>query len=133
MMVGVYHTYDMNRGFTLIEIIIAVFVLGVAALVFLSAFNTLVLTRSVKHQDVAARIASQEIEDLRAVGYSSLPTSGTFTNSLSSELPSPQLALVVSDYNASIKKTVVTVSWQEVGQGTRSVVLSTLITNTGGL
>ena len=121
------------RGFTLVEILITVFVLGATAALFTSALTTLALTNNLMNQDVALRIATQQLEDMRAAGYSSIPGSGTFVNSLSSTLPSPTLVMTVSDFNAKTKKVAVSVSWQETGEPTRAVSLSTLVTDAGGL
>lgn len=124
--------YKKNRGFSLIEIIVTIFILGTMLALSQAIFLGAPVIQGAKNQDVALKIARNEIEVLRALGYASLPVSGSFSNSLLTSLSSGSGALVVSDFNAGTKQVVVTVSWMERGVA-ESVSLSTLITKAGGL
>lgn len=121
-----------NRGFSLIEVIITIFILGTMLVASQAIFLGAPLIQSTRNQDLALKIARNEIEVLRALGYESLPASGSFTDSLLSSLSSGTGALVVSDFNTGTKQVVVTVSWEE-RETAESVVLSTLITKIGAL
>lgn len=118
-----------QRGFTIIEILISLFILGAALLVFQASINTLTVNKFLKYQDLALRIANSEIETLKINGYDSIPASGSFAHSNLSLLPSGQGTLTVSDYNVSTKQVVVTVSWRGTKQ--HSLSLTTLITKNG--
>jgi len=122
-----------TRGFTLIEILIAIFVIGMLVALYGVGVMTTSLSREAAHRDVALHSASQQLETLRAGGYASLPASGSFSNAQLGQLASSTGAMTVSSYNSATKQVVVTVSWQEGARGIRSVSLSTLITQTGGL
>lgn len=123
----------MAAGFTLIEVLITIFVVGVLVALYGVGVMTTSLTREAAHQDLALHAASQQLESLRMGGYAALPASGSFSNSQVTQLPSGAGTTTVSVLNAKTKQVVVTVSWQEGSRGSRSVSLSTYITETGGL
>lgn len=122
-----------SRGFSYVEVIVALFI--VSALV--ASLGTLVrglpLTRHIQHQDLALKIAKHQLESVRAGGYGSVPESGPFSDTQLSSLPSGTGALTVSDFNTETKQVTVTVSWKEPNTATSSLALDTLITEIGGL
>jgi hypothetical protein len=123
---------DKNLGFTILEIPVSLFIIGVVLVIYAAASNTVVLNRHARHQDLAHRIATSEMEDLRDVGYDLLPPSGSFSNALLGSLPSSSANVNVADYNADTKQVDITVTWQEPGSDTVSTAnLSTLITKNG--
>lgn len=123
-----------QQGFTIIEMVMTLFILGVVFLIYNAAANTMVLNRNMKDQEAAFRIASAEVDTLRANGYSAVPASGSISDTLLSVLPgSAAENLAVSDYDPKTKQITVTVSWYEPGNtNQRNIVLTTLITD-GGL
>lgn len=123
----------MAAGFTLIEVLITVFVVGVLVALYGVGVMTTSLTREAAHQDIALHAASQQLESLRMGGYAALPASGAFSNTQVTQLPSGSGAMTISVLNTKTKQVLVTVSWQEGSRGSRSVSLSTYITETGGL
>lgn len=123
-----------SRGFTFIEVIVAIFFVGIALIVLQSIIQSSVLVRTARDQGIALAIVRNELESLRMSGYASLPPSGSFSDSLVSTLPNATTTLIVSDYNAKTKQVTASVIWQEAGSAASSTVsLSTLITKTGGL
>ena len=120
-------------GFTLIEIMVTIAILGSLVALYAAVLSTASLTTESRHQDTALRIAQQEMENLRATGYAALPASGTFSDPLLSDLPSGSASTTVSVYNAKTKRVVVQVAWLEKGTSLRLVSLATLITEVGGL
>lgn len=123
----------LTSGFTLVEILLTLGIIAVALAVYTTTVYSVFLTRDAKHQEIAVRIANNELEGLRALGYAALPASGSFSDSQLSSLAGSSATVSVTDFNAKTKKVTVTVSWQEPGKGGRVVTLSTLITKTGGL
>ncbi|OGG78086.1 hypothetical protein A3A36_02880 [Candidatus Kaiserbacteria bacterium RIFCSPLOWO2_01_FULL_52_12b] len=121
-----------TRGFSLVEILVTLFILGTMLVISQAIFLGAPVIQGAKNQDLALKIARNEVEVLRALGYTSLPVSSSFTDSLLSSLSSGSGALVVSDFNLGTKQVVVTVSWMERGVA-ESVSLTTLITKAGGL
>jgi prepilin-type N-terminal cleavage/methylation domain-containing protein len=123
------------KGFSLIEFTISLFIVAVAVVLTTAMLRATTLTRHVRYEDLATKIASNEMEGLRAAGYSSLPTSGSFSDPLLTLLPAQATGTIaVSAYDAKTKQVLVTVAWKEEGQtATSSVALATLITQLGGL
>lgn len=121
------------RGFTLIEILVSIFILGAIAIIYLTAINTITLTREIRQKDIALRVIDKEIESLRAGGYAGLGSSGSFSDALLSDLPNSSASTTISSYNANIKQVDVSVGWQEVGLPSRYLSATTLIVDNGGL
>ena len=122
------------RGFSLVEMTVAVAVIGVMIVTTGVLLQRLPVNgREVKDQDLALKIAQNEIEVLRAGGYETLPTSGPFSNPLLGSLASSTAEIAVTDFNAKTKQTVVTISWRGAGAVIRSLSLTTLITENSSL
>lgn len=128
------HTSHTVRGFTLIEILVVVGIVGTIAVVLQLALSEGRLIKVAKGQEIALRVASNKLEDLRAGGYDNVPVSGTFSDTQLATLASSTATLTVTDANVATKQVVVTVSWKEAGVATlQTITLSSLITDIGGL
>lgn len=122
------------RGFTLIEAALAIAIIGL----IITATGLLLARlpadgREVRDQDVALKIARDEIEGVRAGGYAALPATGAFTHTLLSSLASSSAQVSVSTYNAKTKQVQATVSWRGALGGTQSISLTTLVTQNSTL
>lgn len=127
-------TNDSTRGFSLIEIVISLAIIGVILVIYQLSISTTSLVRVSKNKEIAVRAASNQLQDLRALGYAGLSAGGTFTDTQLGPLPGVQGAYSISAYNASTKQVTVTVTWNEAGaSGVQTITLSTLVTETGGL
>lgn len=121
-----------NSGFSILEVPIALAILAVILVIYNGAAQSLLLNRNSRDADLARQIAVSELEDLRHLGYASLPPSGPFTHPLLTGLPQNLASLTVADYNADTKQVTATVSWQEPGSGIwHSESLTTLINKFG--
>ena len=120
-----------QNGFSLIEVPIALFIIGVMLLIYAAASNTAVLNRGARYEELANRIASSEMEDLKHSGYAGLPASGSFTHSLLSQLPNATATFTVADYNSDTKQVDVNINWRDLGGKARSVSLTTLVAKNG--
>lgn len=119
-----------GKGFTLVEMLISIAVIGIAAVGIASLFYTIQYTqRSARYQTTATRAAQREIEILRNSTYNSL-TAGqniTFTNDLPSALPGAKSGVVaVTEPSAGLKRVDVTVSYTDNGKA-QSVKLTSYI------
>lgn len=114
------------------EVLATIFVIGALAALFASAISLARLTRDSKYEDIALRVASQQLESERALGYAST-TSGTFSDPLLSLIPDGSASTSIAAYNARTKQVTVTVTWTGGASTTRSQSLTTLITEVGGL
>jgi prepilin-type N-terminal cleavage/methylation domain-containing protein len=123
-----------SRGFSLVEVVISLFVIGVTIALTTTMLTLMPLSRHAKDQSLALSIASNEVEGLRSLGYASLPASGSFSDTQLSLLPQGSGSITVTDFNPRTKQVDVTVSWQEnASTASSSVSLTTLITTVGGL
>lgn len=120
------------RGFSLIEVVISLFIVTVTITLAGEMLTLMSLSRHAKNQALALSIARNEISILRAAGYDTMPASGSFSDTQLSSLQNGAGALAVSDYNAQTKQVTATVSWLEKS-ATTSVSMTTLVTKTGGL
>lgn len=124
--------HSTEKGFTIIEVVVSLFIFGIMLMVYVASANTVILNRHSKHKQTAYRIAASSIEQLRATSYASLPASGAISDSLLAELPNGTGTRTITTYNAKTKQVVSTVTWREPGSNqNRSFSLSTLITEGG--
>lgn len=122
-----------KQGFTLVEVLISLFVLSVSITFAVIIINTIKLTRDGAHEGVAFRIANSKLDAMRAAGYDSLPADGPFTADGLSSIPQGAASTTATVYNEKIKEVLVGVSWLGSEGNTRYVSLTTLITEVGGL
>lgn len=123
----------LTRGYSLVEVTVAIAIIALLVTATGMLLQRLpVISREVRDQDVALRIARDELEVLRALGYVSLPASGSFGNALLVNLASSSAAVAVTDYNEKTKEVVATVSWRGA-LGMRTLSLTTLITEGSAL
>ncbi len=123
-----------QSGFSVIEVVITLFIIGVILLLYQAALNSVFLSRNAKDQEVALRIAQHKVEELRNGGYDSLPISGSFSDSQLSTISQGSAYMTIADFNPKTKLVNVNVSWHEPNSQTNhSVELNTLITQIGGL
>lgn len=122
----------MRKGFSLIEMIIALALVLATILVFAVALQSSPLTRHARNQNVAYHVAANKIEELRNTQFSSLPASGAFSDPGLGNLQGATAQLTITDYQGSsdVKQVVVTISWLEAG-ATKSLTLETLMSNSG--
>lgn len=122
------------RGFSLIEVLVAIGIIGMMAVATGALLERIPVNgKEVRDQDIALRVARNELESLRASGYAALPVSGPFTDTLLDSLSSGAASVTITDFNEKTKKAEVLVSWTGAGAAARSVTLTTLITKDGGL
>ena len=123
------------RGFSLVEVTVSIFIVGVMLILLQAVVHSGVLVRTAKNQGVALSIARNELEKVRAGGYASIPPSGSFSDTLMSALPIAATATIAtSTYNAKTQQVTISVVWLETGAAASTTVsLTTLITQIGGL
>ncbi len=122
-----------SRGFTLIETLVALGIVvamlsGLVALVRLS-----VVQDSSRFEELALTIASSNLEELRAAGYSALPSSSALSDSRLSMLPSGAGNITVTNGTNDSKNVTVVVTWVGRTGTSRDITLSTIIAENGGL
>ena len=117
-----------RNGFSLIEIVLSLFVILAIITILLTTTATLRTSRNSNLQSLATEIESRQMETLRNTSYDSLPASGTtsFTDSNLAKLPSSTATQTIADYGTDIKQVTLSVSWQESGIN-KNVKMDTLI------
>ena len=122
-----------KRGFTLIEMLVALLMLSVAVAFSTIIIHTIGITRDSAYENIAFRIADSKLDELRDGGYVNLPASGAFTSPGLANLPYGSASTSVTSWNIQTKQVTAGVSWLGTGSVTRFVSLTTLITEIGGL
>lgn len=123
----------MNRGFTLIELLIALFVASLLVAFVTIVVGTIKVVRDASYENIAFHIAEDKLDELRASGYASLSTGGSFSSPQLARLPQGSASTSVSVVNSKTKEVSAGVSWRGDGEATRVVSLTTLVTEIGGL
>ena len=121
------------RGFTLIEMLVALFIMSVTVAFVTIVTGTIKVTRDATYENAAFRVADNKLDELRAGGYAALPASGSFSDPALTVLPQGVASTSITDWNAKTKRVSAGVSWQGADGLARFVSLSTLITESGGL
>lgn len=118
-----------SAGFTLVEVMLVVFVLALTALIFATAFPTSQISRmKAAHMSFATSLAQQTLEEKRSAGYSGLLV-GTNEVSIPPDLPNGQMTTTITQYAPNIKKVVVTVTWSGYRKVGGRVSLATLVSD----
>ncbi len=122
-----------QTGFSLIEVLIAIFILGIVSItlvsVFMYGFNSVYRTKQVS---LATQIAQEEVELVRNLNYDDILLLGsTFTHDSLSELVNGAGALTIENGSGDdIKKLTVSVTWIYRGIDMRKDVV-TFVTREG--
>ena len=120
------------RGFSLIEIVLALFLVMALLSILFTSTGTYIHSRNSNLQSIAAKIASREIENLRNTDFGSLPGTSSFSDSDLTKLPSGTTNRTVSNYQSDvdIKQITVIIGWTEKGVA-KQLVMDTLISRNG--
>jgi prepilin-type N-terminal cleavage/methylation domain-containing protein len=105
-----------RRGFTLVEILVAVIVMSIALIVLVTAFTGAAgLQRKVKSHAIAQNAAQGKLEWLRSGGWEGL-TFGVTTESVSG-LEDGVMTTTVTQEQVSLARVKVRVEWGAAGAG----------------
>jgi len=123
-----------DEGFTLIEVLVTLLILGMVAMALISCFiyvfNVLARTRQTA---LAAQCVQRELEAIRNMPFNQLLTLGTsWTHENLAKLENGQGALTVQDsgLGEDIKKLTVRVTWTYRGRNMRDEIV-TYVTREG--
>ena len=119
---------DRRKGFTLIEVMLTVFVLALTALIFAAVFPTSQISRmKAAYMSYAVSIARQKIEEQKSAGYAGILV-GTITSPVD-ELPSGIETITITQYATNIKEVKVKITWSGYRKVGGKVSLATLISD----
>jgi type II secretory pathway pseudopilin PulG len=108
---------NLKSGFSLIEILILLFLLSVGFVFYFSSSQTTVLIRLSDHKMTAHQIAFKKIESIKSLAPSNWPPNGNFNDSSLNLLPQGEANLNISNFDqqGKLKKIKVDVLWNESG------------------
>lgn len=118
-----------EEGFTLVELLVGIILIGIVAGLTSSMFSTIHRTqRQTNYTEVATRAAQREMESLRNNNYNSLDAGQTinFTNQLPPVLKNASGIVTVSEPNSELKRVDISVKYSD-GSTPREVRLSSLV------
>jgi len=106
-----------NKGFTLIEIAITIAVVGIIGVAFSGFFiNSARIINTVDEREKAVMIAQQEMEELKARGYSGLEATSNKEYSVSAKeegFPEYNISLKIEDVETGLYKIELTNKWND--------------------
>ena len=123
-------------GFSYVEILLSMFLILALVAILLTTSTVYIHSRRTNLQTIATKMASCEIERLRKLAFSQLPTvDGQFDASCTADLPKLPAGTtlrLVADFgsNPKIKQITTAVSWTEKGSS-QQIKLETLISENG--
>lgn len=123
-----------ETGFSLIESLLVVVIIGSIVFLVASIPNSMMLITKSKHVSLAREIAVKQIEDKRTINYANLVNgSSPIDGSRLGFLPAGNGTVAVADCNIQIctngehlKQVTVTVNWQDNNKN-QSISLATMI------
>lgn len=123
---------NFGAGFTFVEALIVTALLAVTMAVFLAGLFAVNANITVTRNTIASEVALRRMEQLRATSFSSLPSSGPFTDPSLLKLPSATATLTVQDYlgTSSMKQVLINIAWRD-GRATRTYRLDSVFTEGG--
>ena len=121
-----YVSKNSVKGFSLIEVVISMFIILVLFDLCVMEINALKISQKQRYEDVAYHIVTKQMEGLRSINFASLPSSGTISDTQLTQIPLGAGNYTVNDYSgyAGMKELVVTVTWND--GVSKSVVMKTL-------
>lgn len=124
-----------NRGFSLVEVIIAIFLIGAMVVVIANIPQAVRLITLSKSESIVREVAAKKLEDMRLTGYENLPADGV-SNFSDPKLSSLAGVSATSDVvvcpaalcpgGEAVKHITISISWNE-GPDRKNFELETLI------
>ncbi len=127
-----------TTGFSLIELIMVIFIAGAIMLVLANLTPTFKLLSTSNQENLARQIVAEKIEDIRSAGYDNLANGDeSFSDPRLTQLPQGNAEINIGDCPAQLcqngeetKQINITVNWYENDQD-QSFSVSTLISKGG--
>lgn len=125
---------NLKNGFSLIELLLVIIVIGASVFLLASLPNALNLISKSNHMSLAREIASKQLEDKRSINYINLVNdTSNITDPRLSLLPQASGTVNVDDCEVTIctnsehiKKITVTINWKDNNK-IQTVTLNTFI------
>lgn len=119
-----------QAGFTLVEVMLAVFILALTALIFAATVTTSQISRiKAAHNTYAINLAKQTLEEKQSAGYAGLLAGTPDEVTVPADLPGGLQTTQITQFAPNVKKIQVTITWSGYRQVGGSITLSTLISD----
>lgn len=116
----------MKKGFTLLEILIAIIILTVGVVSITSAFSTgIYASADIENVNTALNIAQAKMEEIKNTAYAGIINSGPASDA---NFTNFNITISVTESLVNLKSVNTKVEWQVKG-GQANVTLATLIAN----
>ncbi len=117
-----------QSGFTIVEVLISIFIIGVTLILFAMVSHAVLLNKYNRYREIALRVAENQIQVLRTTAYGSLPSTGSFNNSLLSSIPQGAGTQTITQVATGFKQATVAVTWRNpTSTANQQVVFSTYL------
>ncbi len=126
-------TKNRQSGFTLVEIVITVFIIGVMLMLYQVAGNATRHNQTSGYKEMALRIAHKEIQNIRTTPFATIPTSGAIINPSLDSLPQSSAYLTRTDIEEGLVSIQVEVFWINPGETAQQNLSLTTYISQGGL
>lgn len=121
-----------SAGFTLVEVLLVVFILALTALMLAAIFPTAQISRiKATHTSYALSLAQQKMEEIKSAGYANIQITPEAVVTPLADIPSGAQTVTVTQYAPNIKKISVSIVWSGYRRVGGRVDLVTLISDHG--
>lgn len=125
------HRKRCESGFTLVEVMLMVFVLTLMALMFAAIYPTAQIShKKSAFTSYAVGLAQQKVEEIKAAGYANIQLTNGVETPLDI-LPSGTQRVRITQYADDIKQVEVTISWDGYRKVGGTIELVTLVSDRG--
>jgi len=119
-----------SAGFTLVEVLLVVFIVALTAFMLAATFPTAQISRiKATHTSYALSLAQQKVEEIKSAGYANIQITPEAVTTPLAEIPNGTQTVMVTQYAANIKKISVSIVWSGYRQVGGRVDLITLISD----
>jgi len=116
-----------NKGFTLLETLMAIVIITIGMTAIISAYNTGILFSSdIENTDIALNIARQEMEEIKKTPFDNIVDSGPTADDIFQNFDIEVATSYVPNKNNELKQVDITVSFDAPG-GQTDTTLTTLV------
>ncbi|HBF67287.1 MAG TPA: hypothetical protein DDW36_02575 [Candidatus Magasanikbacteria bacterium] len=121
-----------KTGFSLVDVLVALGILITMAVLLGAFVYTQTLRRSVNYEVVAARVATDALEELKNTSWEMLASSGTISHTSLSVLPNGagSFSVSVSTSSDALREAEVIIQWRDHGQD-KSYIQTTYLSEDG--
>ncbi|MCL6629476.1 MAG: type II secretion system GspH family protein [Armatimonadetes bacterium] len=121
-----------SAGFTLVEVLLVIFLLSLTALIYAAVFPTSQISRTkAVHTSYALSLAQQKLEEIRSAGYANIQVTPSPQVTPVADIPGATQTVTISQFAANVKRISVVITWSGYRKIGGRVELETLVADHG--